>query len=292
MIKHFVEKDGGKILVVEEKADSAFFKTATFEKIWNLQFEKTVKFVRKERTTGFLNLEGLGKVYLKKGVFNLFKILLDTLLKFTKQVSSLKGEAEAIMRFSELGIRTTPVLAFGSKTVLWKRFSFLMTQDVGEHPRLEHYFPHNFGTSSKDKDFKTRCSFINSLAQLIRKMHKGGVNHRDLYGSHIFVVETSNGWDFIILDLNRADVRKTVGERWLVKDLSALAASVPSATNSDKLRFLKNYLGIERLDSDSKSFARKIVKRIQKLGVRIKRSKEKDSQFISEHGGTLPENKK
>jgi tRNA A-37 threonylcarbamoyl transferase component Bud32 len=289
--EYFVEKDNGNFFLAKEKADSPFFKTANFETVWNLQFEKTVKFVRKERATGFLHIEGFGKVYIKRGEFNLLKTFFNTLFKFTKQVSSLDGEAKAIMRLAELNIKTTPVIAFGSKTVFWKRRSFLVTQDVGDHPRLEHYFPQRFGNSSAGEDFKSRCAFIVSLASLLAKMHKGGVSHRDLYGCHIFVVETGSGWEFIILDLNRADVRKTVRTRWIVKDLSALAASVPSVSKADGLRFLKTYLGVSHLDENSRNLAHKIIKRIEKIKRRIRRSKEKDLHFISKHGGALPENK-
>jgi len=289
MIDEFVRLDGGRLFVLNEPKFLSALKDHTFDELWSLPFEKTVKFARKERMTGYLHLESLGKVYIKKGEFNILKGLFDTLRKFTKQLTSFRGEAEALLRLKELGVRTTPLVAFGIKKRFFKPRSLLITEDVGEHPRLKNYFPKHYGKTSSGESFKNRCRFIRRLAEIIKKMHDGGINHRDLYATHIFVTGGEGNEDFIILDLNRADIRKKVPERWVAKDLAALAATTPHTSITDRIRFLKDYLNIERLDERAKRLVRRIGKRLEKLKTRIERSEAKDREFIEKHRGTLPD---
>ena len=70
-----------------------------------------------------------------------------------------------------------------------------------------------------------------------------------------------------IVDLHRADKRVHVPERWKVKDIAALNYSAPRKTisRSDRLRFLKTYLGTERLGETGKRFALKVLKKTEKM---------------------------
>jgi heptose I phosphotransferase len=95
-----------------------------------------------------------------------------------------------------------------------------------------------------------RNSFSNSVGQILRKMHDGGVNHRDFYLVHLRVSEDDQ---LYVTDLNRADIRKFVGRRWRVKDLAALAFSAPSTiSNTDRARCFKAYVNGERLGKHRK----------------------------------------
>ncbi len=80
------------------------------------------------------------------------------------------------------------------------------------------------------------------LARITRLMHDSGINHRDYYLVHIRV---GAGDSLYITDLNRADLRKVVPERWLVKDLAALQFSAPAnqVSRTDRARFLRAYTG-------------------------------------------------
>lgn len=80
------------------------------------------------------------------------------------------------------------------------------------------------------------------LARITRRMHDAGINHRDYYLVHIRV---GAGDQLFVTDLNRADLRKVVPERWVVKDLAALHFSAPShlVTSTDRARFLTTYTG-------------------------------------------------
>ena len=87
-----------------------------------------------------------------------------------------------------------------------------------------------------------RQSIARELGGILKRMHDGGVNHRDFYLVHIRVAQDDT---LYVTDLNRADIRKRVTRRWRVKDLAALLHSAPHSvvTNTDKARVIKAYLG-------------------------------------------------
>lgn len=102
-----------------------------------------------------------------------------------------------------------------------------------------------------------RKAFAVELARITRLMHAAGVNHRDYYFVHIRV---GAGDKLFITDLNRADLRKVVPERWIVKDLAALHFSAPTGvTSTDRARFMRTYTGKPLRESRAliKAIARK-----------------------------------
>ena len=86
-----------------------------------------------------------------------------------------------------------------------------------------------------------RHALARDLGRITRRMHDAGVNHRDYYFVHIRV---GAGDKLYITDLNRADLRRVVPQRWIVKDLAALHFSAPpGVTSADRVRFLRAYTG-------------------------------------------------
>lgn len=86
-----------------------------------------------------------------------------------------------------------------------------------------------------------RHGFAIELGRLLRRMHEGGVNHRDFYLVHIRVGVDDT---LYVTDLNRADIRKRVTRRWRVKDVAALEHSAPAnVTRTDKARLWRAYAG-------------------------------------------------
>lgn len=114
------------------------------------------------------------------------------------------------------------------------------------------------------------------LGRLICAFHQTGYCHRDLYLCHIFAeidADRSTPPRFAIIDLARA-LRPTVRRgRWVLKDLSQLdaAARQISATRSDRVRFLLAYLGLEPGAARTRWYARRIVRRSNRILRRIAR---------------------
>ena len=95
---------------------------------------------------------------------------------------------------------------------------------------------------------------IADTADLTRRMHAGGLNHRDYYLCHILcradMLIPPDGWDGIdnqlyLLDLHRAQIRRKVPRRWRLKDLAGLYFSAMAAglSRGDRLRFIAGYEG-------------------------------------------------
>ncbi len=125
-----------------------------------------------------------------------------------------------------------------------------------------------------------KVELISRLAGLIQKMHACGFNHRDLYLCHILRDGRGN---LYIVDLHRVQRRAAVPERWLVKDIAALNYSAPAdiISRTNRLRFLKTYLGTDRLTARDKRFALKVLKKTQKMVEHNKRSRDTVSRCCS-----------
>lgn len=88
-----------------------------------------------------------------------------------------------------------------------------------------------------------KWALIAAVADLARRMHDSGLNHRDFYLCHILRHEKTG--TLSLLDLHRAQIRHRVPRRWRIKDLSALLFSAAEAglTRRDLLRFMAAYRG-------------------------------------------------
>ena len=87
---------------------------------------------------------------------------------------------------------------------------------------------------------------IRQLAHQLRRMHDRGVAHRDLKGENIIAQEPGNAHhEFFIVDFDGV-VCRPVSRRVRVKNLARLARAVAvkvPLTSTDRLRFVKSYLG-------------------------------------------------
>jgi heptose I phosphotransferase len=85
------------------------------------------------------------------------------------------------------------------------------------------------------------------VAPMVRKLHEGGLVHRDLYWNHVFSEDPRRGTPPALLDVERVFAPRWRWRRWLVKDLAGLLASLPVAVSTrQRLRFLRAYLGTLR----------------------------------------------
>ena len=184
---------------------------------------------------------------------NLFQLRLPVL--------GAKNEFYAANKLKELGVGALVPVAYGVKG--WNPAglcSFLITEDLSPAISLEKLCA---DWPVSPPSFKTKKWLIENVAILARKMHQGGINHRDFYICHILVDKSSLGSasrpDAIktyVIDLHRAQIRKKTPFRWLVKDLASLYFSVIEIglTKRDVYRFLKTYFqkDLQRLLKDEK----------------------------------------
>jgi tRNA A-37 threonylcarbamoyl transferase component Bud32 len=223
-----------------------------------------VKSAVKERSTHRLDLKGV-TVYVKKHFFPGIREILKNLLRFRFPVGAL-NEWRALLAFHTHNLPTMTPICAGSKPLLWKieKESFLLTDDLGKARRLDDFLKANAVIPCRGKALETKKRILENLADITRKMHSAGINHRDYYLCHILMDDSER---LYVIDLHRVNVRDKVGKRWMVKDLAALLFSsleVP-VTHGQRLAFYKRYRQISRLSANDKILIRLIVKKCHKI---------------------------
>ena len=212
-----------------------------------------IKHAIAQRKTVVFTLRDGSRAYLKRHFPAGFFTFLKNLLSLSPEPTAF-DEFENIIDFHRAGLPTVVPIAAGRR----HGSSFLVTEALDGCTRLDDYLGQTKLAAVAKAELTAR------LAGLIQKMHAAGFNHRDLYLCHILRDGCGN---FYIVDLHRVQQRAAVPERWLVKDIAALNYSAPSGiiSRTDRLRFLKAYLGMERLSGRDKRFALKVLKKTEKM---------------------------
>lgn len=114
------------------------------------------------------------------------------------------------------------------------------------------------------------------LARFVTAFHSTGLCHRDLYLCHIFADLDERALRppaFYLIDLARVHRPRLRRLRWLIKDLAQLdsSARLIGASRSDRLRFLLAYLGLQRLSIRARWYARRIMRKSNRILARDRR---------------------
>lgn len=157
------------------------------------------------------------------------------------------NEYKAIKKVEALGLKSTPIVGFGKRGCNpAKKRSFLLTNALENTISLED-LTRNW--LIEPPDFKFKNILLKEVAKIARLMHDNGVNHRDFYICHILldqaVLSSTGRVKLYIIDLHRAQIRKTIPLRWRVKDIASLYYSALDIglTPKDRFRFIREYLG-------------------------------------------------
>lgn len=164
-----------------------------------------------------------------------WKEIIKNLLQLRLPVISARNEWQAIQKLNHLGIKTAKIVAYGCRG--WnpaKRQSFILMNELRNTISLEELSKQNITIPLKH-------TLIKQVAKIARIMHKNGINHRDFYLCHFLM--DRNDHSLYLLDMHRAQIRKKVPKRWLLKDLAGLYFSSKDTvlTPRDLLRFVKHY---------------------------------------------------
>jgi len=168
-----------------------------------------------------------------------------------------------IRQLTAAGIPCVDAVALGESFADGREMrSVLMTAEVpGE--ALERVVPTWAGESRQ----RVR-RLIPALADLVARLHDAGFVHRDLYLSHVFFDADAAPEDALkLIDLQRVRRPTWNAARWIVKDLAALNYSTPkeAASNADRVRWLKCYLGQKRLDKVARQLVYRVVGKTRQI---------------------------
>ena len=185
--------------------------------------------------------------------------IVKNLVQLRLPIIGAKNEWQAIKFLEKHQLDTMKIAAYGEQG--WnpaKKLSFLVTDELVNTMDLEH-----LGEKWRQTPptFATKVKLIRKLALISRKMHENGMNHRDFYLCH-FLLDNSfassntieDDTQLFLIDLHRAQIRKKVPERWLVKDIGSLwfSAFDIALTQRDLFRFMKEYSELSLRDMLSK----------------------------------------
>ena len=162
-------------------------------------------------------------------------------------VLGARNEWRAIRRLAELGVDSMHGIAFGQRGANpATQCSFIVTDELAPTISLEDYC-RSWRVSPPSPSLKR--ALIARVAEMARRMHAGGVNHRDFYICHFLLhldrEPTPEDFKLSVIDLHRAQVRPVTPRRWRDKDLASLYFSALDIglTRRDCWRFLRIYFG-------------------------------------------------
>ncbi len=199
------------------------------------------------RTTQRFEIEDKGfyaKLHEGVGWREVFKNLLQLRLP----VIGATNEWQAINHLHELGLDTLNVLAYGKQGINpAAQLSFIVTEELSGTLSLAKY---SQDWADNPPSFVLKKALIEKVAEIARVIHGNGINHRDLYLCH-FLLDISAGVEelqpesirLFLVDLHRAQIRKSVPWRWQVKDIGSIYFSAldRGLSKRDVYRFLVGY---------------------------------------------------
>lgn len=199
------------------------------------------------------------------------KEVLKNLISFRLPVLGADREWNAIHRLTQVGVDTMNGRAFGQKGINpLRRHSFIITEDLTPTISLEDYCANWL---NEPPLFPTKQMIIRRVAEMVRGMHKAGINHRDCYICHFLLhlpfTEKEDELKISVIDLHRAQLRTSVPMRWRDKDLIGLYYSSLNIglTQRDIFRFMKIYfaLPLKEILKQEQALIEKVSRKAEKI---------------------------
>ena len=179
--------------------------------------------------------------------------IIENLLRLRKPVLGAENEYLAIKKLEQLGVDTMHCVAYGQKGCNpAAQRSFIVTEELSNTISLEDFCQR---WQQCPPPFRLKKNLVVKLAEISRRLHQNGINHRDYYICH-FLLAIPDGVEHVcpdhftlsLIDLHRAQIRQRTPRRWVRKDIAGLYFSAMAAncglTRSDIFRFIKVYTGL------------------------------------------------
>ncbi len=226
----------------------------------------------KDRQTHQIMLDGQS-IFIKKHYGVGWAEILKNLLSLKWPILGARNEWQAINKLNEIGIATTPLLAYGERgSNPAHRQSFVVTRDLGDIVTLETLCA-SWLIRQPSPTFKRKL--ILKVAELACRFHANGMWHRDFYLCHFALQSSSLHTQDLrlhLMDLHRVEIYNQLPMRRRLKDLAGLYFSALhiGLTRRDVLRFLKVYFQMP---------LRQVLKQHSFLQMVAHRAKQLDKKF-------------
>jgi len=179
------------------------------------------------------------------------------------------------LRLARAGVPVAEPVAFGRSDGPDGPRALLAVREV-RGPSLSAWVQGLAAGCERGEAARRRFIVATALGRACRRLHDAGFCFRDLYAKHVFLEDLEGPEPRVVLiDAQRARRRTRRGTS---DDLAALYATTraPGVRRTDRLRFLRAYLGPERLGAE----ARDLLARIERRALRI-RGRGQDPNLIA-----------
>jgi hypothetical protein len=209
---------------------------------------------QKKIKVGRLGLRICGEercIYIKR--YNAFSLRyrICSLLSRSGAFRSLYGAA--ILRNSNIQT-ARPVAAVENRVAGVLTKSFLLTEAIARAKTADAFWVEDLLSCAGPAGVRRRRAFLTQLAQLFRALHGMQIYHNDLKDANIMVTPSTNDWvTFYLVDLEGVRRFTNLSQRRRIKNLLQLHRTLGTHLRStEKLRFLKTYLGPKVRDKSEK----------------------------------------
>jgi len=222
--------------------------------------------ITRKRGRTVVTVAAAGKIfYLKRHVPISLWEALQRRLRGEHRLSSARMEWRAIRAVEALGIPSVIPVAMGEnmRGGGWERGSFILTAELERGMALETLL-----ATRPHLSLRARRRLAARIALMARRLHCAGYVHCDFYLGHIYLVGDLEGdYRLHLLDVQRLHDGARIGNRWSVKDISALYFSSMPLTcisNTDRLRCVLAYFGAPRVTPPVRRFILRLTRKARR----------------------------
>ena len=176
-------------------------------------------------------------------------------------IPTFEKEFSNLLRYKRLGISVPEPVYYAKRQITEGIQVILITEYLEEHTPLDKL--ERFWQKQGRPGHAERNKLIDALAYLTRMLHQHGMAHNCLYPKHCFIQQLDDKIQVRLIDLEKSRW-SPLGNRRRIRDLEALYRRSKGCTHTDRLRFLKTYHGLERLDKKARHLCRQILERNKK----------------------------
>ena len=225
----------------------------SFDDFWNVQaewFEEPNQ--RRGGWSGVARCElkrpggGVVRMFLKRQENHVTKTLRHPI----RGMATLAREFKNFLRFERSGVPGARLIYFGEHRVAGKIRAVLATEELAGFRSLEDWM--RVWRKEGWPRLSDRRVLITSMATAVRRMHGERLRHNCLWSKHVFLkfadgIPTARGAvEVRIIDLEK--MKRTWSSNAAAGgDLSSLHRDCPDWSTTDRARFFKAYLGLQRL---------------------------------------------
>lgn len=183
--------------------------------------------------------------------------------RFWLRASKAWREFDNYVLFERLGIPCVQRVACGEVRDWFGRLraAFILTVAVPAAVTLEAHML-QLRRSPPEASRAERAALFRQLAAMTRRLHEAGFFHNDLYWRNVLVTHGPDGSPALWwIDCPRGGrLGWLAGRRRQIKDLAALDLSAAElCARTERLRFLEDYLSLDKLDARARQLAREIL---------------------------------